>query len=168
MADVVVLQRNPDGLGLEPMMGPLARPESVMSLPRSVAEVLSRHVRFEIECIDRMYLNVYVPGLQSVAGAVWFCRTHLGQPYASTALLEPISRRFVAAMLVFGLQVYRNSRHRFRTRVVTDGVTPACTSTTNTPRSSSTTSSAALYAPKPPSMTPATSTCTAGCVTCPL
>jgi hypothetical protein len=27
--------------------------------------------------------------------------------------------------LVFGRQVYRNSRHRFRTRVVTDGVTPS-------------------------------------------
>jgi hypothetical protein len=109
-----------------------------MTLPRTVADVLSRHVAFEIECIDRMYLNVYVPGLQSVAGAVWFCRTHLGQPYASTALLEPISRRFLAAIrdnldlgrpdrvgLVFGRQVYRNSRHRFRTRVVTDGVTPS-------------------------------------------
>jgi hypothetical protein len=69
-----------------------------MTLPRSVAEVLARHVEFELECIDRMYLNVYVPGLQSVAGAVWFCRTHLGQPYASTALLEPISRRFVTAI----------------------------------------------------------------------
>jgi hypothetical protein len=69
-----------------------------MTLPRTVADVLSRHVAFEIECIDRMYLNVYVPGLQSVAGAVWFCRTHLGQPYASTALLEPISRRFLAAI----------------------------------------------------------------------
>jgi hypothetical protein len=69
-----------------------------MTVPRSVAEVLSRHVQFEIECIDRMYCNVYVPGLQAVAGAVWFCRTHLQQPYASTALLEPISRRFLAAI----------------------------------------------------------------------
>jgi hypothetical protein len=28
-----------------------------MTLPRSVADVLARHVRFEVECIDRMYLN---------------------------------------------------------------------------------------------------------------
>jgi hypothetical protein len=69
-----------------------------MTLPRSVAEVLASHVRFEIECVDRMYCHVYVPGRQSVPGAVWFCRTHLGQPYASTALLEPISRRFLAAI----------------------------------------------------------------------
>jgi hypothetical protein len=69
-----------------------------MTVPRSVAEVLSGHVQFEIECIDRMYCNVYVPGLQRMPGLVWFCRTHLNQPYASTALLEPISRRFLAAI----------------------------------------------------------------------
>ena len=27
-----------------------------MTLPRTVAEVLSDHVAFEVECIDRMYL----------------------------------------------------------------------------------------------------------------
>jgi hypothetical protein len=35
-----------------------------MTLPRTVADVLSEHVSFEVECIDRMYLNVYVPQLQ--------------------------------------------------------------------------------------------------------
>ncbi|WP_420497809.1 hypothetical protein [Parafrankia soli] len=30
-----------------------------MTLPRTVADVLARHVSFEVECIDRMYLNVY-------------------------------------------------------------------------------------------------------------
>jgi len=32
-----------------------------MSVPRSVAEVLAEHVTLEVEGIDRMYLNVYVP-----------------------------------------------------------------------------------------------------------
>ena len=35
-----------------------------MSIPRSVAEVLAEHVNLEVEGIDRMYLNVYVPALQ--------------------------------------------------------------------------------------------------------
>jgi hypothetical protein len=35
-----------------------------MTLPRTVADVLSQHVLFEIESIDRMYLNVFVPQLQ--------------------------------------------------------------------------------------------------------
>ncbi len=46
------------------LVGPRApaRPEPVMMLPRTVADVLAEHVVFEVECIDRMYLNVYVPG----------------------------------------------------------------------------------------------------------
>ena len=39
-----------------------------MSLPRSVADVLSEHVTLEVEGIDRMYLNVYVPRLQREQG----------------------------------------------------------------------------------------------------
>ena len=34
-----------------------------MTIPQSVAEVLSQHVTLEVEGIDRMYLNVYVPRL---------------------------------------------------------------------------------------------------------
>jgi hypothetical protein len=40
-----------------------------MSLPRSVAEVLAEHVTLEVEGIDRMYLNVYIPELQREQGA---------------------------------------------------------------------------------------------------
>jgi len=43
-----------------------------MTLPRSVADVLSRHVAFEIESIDRMYLNLYGPQLQRVEGVLGF------------------------------------------------------------------------------------------------
>jgi hypothetical protein len=39
-----------------------------MTLPRSAADVLADHVLFEIEAIDRMYLNVYQPRLQYGAG----------------------------------------------------------------------------------------------------
>jgi hypothetical protein len=35
-----------------------------MSLPRTVAEILREHVTLDVECIDRMYLNAYVPQLQ--------------------------------------------------------------------------------------------------------
>ena len=39
-----------------------------MSLPRTVADVLSDHVTLEVEGIDRMYLNVYQPQLQTDRG----------------------------------------------------------------------------------------------------
>ena len=41
-----------------------------MSIALSVAEVLRDHVVLEVESIDRMYLNVYVPHLQTV-GPWW-------------------------------------------------------------------------------------------------
>jgi hypothetical protein len=69
-----------------------------MTLPRSVADVLADHVTLEVECIDRMYLNVYVPKLQFTDGVVCFLRKHRGHRFASSVLLEPISRAFVAGI----------------------------------------------------------------------
>ena len=37
-----------------------------MSVPQTVAEVLAKHVVLEVESIDRMYLNIYVPPLQNI------------------------------------------------------------------------------------------------------
>jgi hypothetical protein len=72
-----------------------------MTLPRTVAEVLSDHVLFEVECIDRMYLNVYVPKLQYSAGLVGYVQRQLGLPVASTAPLAKITDRFAAEMHAF-------------------------------------------------------------------
>ena len=69
-----------------------------MSVTRSVAEVLSEHVTLEVEGIDRMYLNVYVPGLQREQGVATFFRFHRGHQFASSALMDPISKSFVAAV----------------------------------------------------------------------
>ncbi len=69
-----------------------------MTVARSVADVLSGHVRFEVECIDRMYLNVYQPKLQYAAGLVGYVHRELGLPIASTAPLAKITDRFVAAV----------------------------------------------------------------------
>jgi hypothetical protein len=72
-----------------------------MTLPRSAADVLAGHVSLEVECIDRMYLNVYQPRLQHVEGVVQFLRSHRGYPIASSALLEPISRAFLGELYRF-------------------------------------------------------------------
>ena len=69
-----------------------------MTVARSVAEVLKQHVSFEVECIDRLYLNIYVPKLQFTAGVVQFLRGHRGARFASTSLVEPMTRDFVAAV----------------------------------------------------------------------
>jgi len=52
-----------------------------MTIPQSVAEILKNHITMEVEGIDRMYLNVYVPRLQIVEGML--CRRRLKkEPFA--------------------------------------------------------------------------------------
>lgn len=72
-----------------------------MTLPRTVSDVLTEHVTFEVECFDRMYLNCYVPGLQYAHGLVGYVHRQLGLPIASTAPLAKISKAFDAAIHQF-------------------------------------------------------------------
>jgi hypothetical protein len=72
-----------------------------MTLPRTVADVLADHVVFEIECIDRMYCNVYVPQLQHSGGLIGYIQRQLGLPIASTAPLGKVTDAFSAAMRRF-------------------------------------------------------------------
>jgi hypothetical protein len=72
-----------------------------MTLPRSAADVLACHVLFELECIDRIYCNLYVPKLQRDLGVVGFIREHLGKPVASTAVLADRTRAFYAEIRAF-------------------------------------------------------------------
>ena len=69
-----------------------------MTVARSVADVLDEHVTLEVECVDRMFLNVYQPRLQHVNGVVQFLRGHRGATFASSALLDPISKDFVGRL----------------------------------------------------------------------
>src|SRR6266851_4627964 len=67
-------------------------------IAQSVAEIINRHVKLTVEGIDRMYLNIYVPGLQYEQGIVRFFREHRGQPLPSAALMSPMTRTFVAKL----------------------------------------------------------------------
>ncbi len=68
---------------------------------KSVAEILDDHVTFELEAIDRMYLNADVPSLQTGAGFVYFVKTQLGARVPSTTVVAPMSERFVHAIEQF-------------------------------------------------------------------
>jgi hypothetical protein len=84
-----------------------------MSLPLSVATILDQHVTLELECIDRMYLNVMVPRLRFERGISAFFRFHRGHQFASSALMQPMTDAFVKAVEKF---VAKNGTyyHRFR------------------------------------------------------
>jgi hypothetical protein len=64
----------------------------------TLAEILREHVTLEVESMDRMYLNVYIPKLQFEGGASWFLRQERKYPVPSSAAMAPISRAFVAAI----------------------------------------------------------------------
>jgi len=69
-----------------------------MSLTHSVAEVLGSHVTLEVESIDRMYLNVYVPTLQTDSAVAWYLREREGCRFASTVALAPKTEAFVESI----------------------------------------------------------------------
>jgi hypothetical protein len=62
----------------------------------TISQVLDGHVRLDLECLDRVYLNGYVPNLQVSGQVVTFLTQHLGNPIPSPALFAKIGERFRA------------------------------------------------------------------------
>jgi hypothetical protein len=65
-----------------------------MTSVTNINDVLDGHVGLDLDCIDRLYLNAYVPKLQVGGQVVTFLTEHLGFPIPSPALLEKIGNRF--------------------------------------------------------------------------
>jgi hypothetical protein len=70
-----------------------------MTLPRAVSDVVAEHTLFEIEAMDRLLLNLYVPALQHPRALVGYVHRQLGLPIASTAPLAAVSARFEKAFM---------------------------------------------------------------------
>ena len=70
----------------------------------NINDVLEGHVALEIECVDRLYLNAYVPNLQVGGQVVRFQCGHLGYEIPSTALFGRIGTRFRQAVKQFAKQ----------------------------------------------------------------
>ena len=51
-----------------------------MTSVTNINEVLSGHVGLEVNCVDRLLLNAYVPNLQVSGQVVTFLTQHLGFP----------------------------------------------------------------------------------------
>ena len=60
----------------------------------NINDVLDGHVALSIDCVDRVYLNAYVPGLQVGGQVNIFLERHLGFPLGSPAIIEKIGNRF--------------------------------------------------------------------------
>ena len=68
---------------------------------KTVNQIINNHVSYELECIDRMYLNGYVPRLQTGAAAAFFIRQQFDCTMASTSKLEPMTKQFIESIKQF-------------------------------------------------------------------
>jgi hypothetical protein len=72
-----------------------------MAKPVTVNDVLDGQVALDLECLDRIYLNAYVPNLQVGGQVVSFLTAHLGYPIPSPAIFDKIGTGFRHAMSRF-------------------------------------------------------------------
>jgi hypothetical protein len=66
-----------------------------MSLPHTVADVIDQHVTLELESLDRVYLNVYQPKLQTPRAMFYFLREFHGEGAVSSWKMRSITLRFL-------------------------------------------------------------------------
>ena len=65
-----------------------------------INEILKDHVTLDIECIDRIYLNGYIPNLQTGGQLVRFLR-HRGYGIPSPAILSEMTKACKTVVEVF-------------------------------------------------------------------
>lgn len=84
-------------------------------------EILKEHVTLDIECIDRLYLNGYIPNLQTSGQLVYFLH-HLGFVIPSPSILRDLTSAYKDAVETFaaqeGISVLPFERHVRKDEVV--------------------------------------------------
>jgi hypothetical protein len=60
----------------------------------TAADMVAGHVRLDVSCLDRLYLNGFVAKLQTPGGVIYFFHHHRDKPIVSPALFEPIGEKF--------------------------------------------------------------------------
>jgi hypothetical protein len=84
-------------------------------------EILKEHVTLDIECIDRLYLNGYIPNLQTSGQLVYFLH-HLGFVIPSPSILRDLTSAYKEVVEAFaereGIRVLPFERHVRKDEVV--------------------------------------------------
>jgi len=70
----------------------------------NINELLRDHVSLTVECLDRIYLNGYIPGMQTSGQLVNFLIKHRGHAIPSPALLGRITQDFAHAVKAYAEQ----------------------------------------------------------------
>ena len=64
----------------------------------NINELLEGHLTLEVECIDRLYLNGYLPSLASSGGLIRFLAEHWASRFPRPALLGQITQAWAEAV----------------------------------------------------------------------
>ena len=67
----------------------------------TASDVLDGHVALNVECLDRICINAYVPILQTSSRVVAFLSGHLGVPFLSPVLFRQLGDRFGRSVASF-------------------------------------------------------------------
>jgi hypothetical protein len=70
----------------------------------NIDSIIRDHVTLTVRCLDRIYLQGYMPKLQTSGGLCYFLRDHLGHPIPSPALVRPMHDRFVNAIKGYAIE----------------------------------------------------------------
>ena len=88
----------------------------------TVSNLLDGHVTLDVECLDRIYLNGYVPSLQASGQVASFMMAHLKQPIPSPAIMEKIGTRFRRGVKTFAeaqqIPVVKFAKHERKQEVM--------------------------------------------------
>jgi hypothetical protein len=100
----------PFDVGTDAMTGVLAR-STIIDLPAkedrmtpNIDSIIRDHVTLTVRCLDRIYLQGYMPKLQTSGGLCYFVRDHLGFPIPSPALFRPMHDRLVTGIKTFATE----------------------------------------------------------------
>lgn len=75
-----------------------------MAAAVTVSDLLDGHTVLDVECLDRVYLNGYVPNLQVGGQVVTFLTGHLGYPISSPAIFAKLGNSFRRAVATFAAE----------------------------------------------------------------
>jgi hypothetical protein len=96
----------------------------------NINDVLNGHVVLDLECVDRIYLNAYVPNLQVGGQVVSYLTAHLGNEIPSPAIFKRMGDRFREQVKAFSetndvpiMRLKRPDRTRWNDRKI-DHVLP--------------------------------------------
>lgn len=70
----------------------------------NIASIIRDHVVLSTRCLDRLYVNGYLPKLQSSEQIRWFLGVHLGKPVISPAVFGTLRERFAQTVKGFAAQ----------------------------------------------------------------